>query len=146
MGVAGSSSRARQRARELLVQALYQWQLAGHDRDELLEQFRRNPEFTRIDQAYFRDLLEFVLTHAEDLDKLITEHAARGLEQLDAVGRAVLLLALAELRHRSDVPTRVVINEAVELTKRFGAADSFRFVNALLDKAARRPDVRGAGS
>jgi transcription antitermination protein NusB len=57
-----------------------------------------------------------------------------------------LLLALAELRHRSDVPTRVVINEAVELTKRFGAADSFKFVNALLDKAARRPDVRGAGS
>lgn len=146
MGIAGSTTRARQRARELLVQALYQWQLAGHDRDELLEQYRRNPEYARIDQAYFRDLLELVLKHADDLDTLITEHAAKGLDQLDAVGRAVLLLALAELCHRSDVPTRVVINEAVELTKRFGAVDSFKFVNALLDKVARRSDVRGAGS
>ncbi len=127
----------------MLVQALYQWQLAEHSHEELLRQFRRNPDYERIDQDYFRELLDLVLTHSTALDRLIAEHASRSMEQLDAVGRAVLWLALAELCHRADVPTRVVINEAVELTKRFGATDSFKFVNALLDKASRRADVRG---
>ncbi len=130
----------------MLVQALYQWQLADHDRDELLKQFRHNADYERIDQNYFREVLDLVLTHSAELDRVISEHASRGMQQLDAVGRAVLWLALAELRYRADVPTRVVINEAIELTKRFGATDSFKFVNALLDKASRRPDVRGPAS
>ena len=71
------------------------------------------------------------------LDEFIARQAARGLENLDAVGRAILLLALAELKFRGDVPTKVVINEAVELAKRYGAAESYKFVNALLDRTAR---------
>ena len=67
----------------------------------------------------------------------IAQLAVRKLDQLDAVGRAILLLALAELKTRPDIPTRVVINEAVELAKRFGATGSFKFVNAVLDKAAK---------
>ena len=131
------SVKSRQRARGLLVKALYQWQLAGHDHEELLEQFAAFAEFARIDQIYFRDLLRIVLEDTESLDRLIASLAVRKLDQLDAVGRAVLLLALAELKHRLDVPTKVVINEGVELAKRYGAADSFRFVNAVLDKASK---------
>ena len=122
------------------MKALYQWQLAGHDVPELEKQFRALPEFERCDADYFTALLATVIDDAAALDQAIAKHAARGLEQLDAVGRAVLLLAIAELKHRVDVPTKVVINEAVELAKRYGAADSFKFVNALLDKTARELD------
>jgi N utilization substance protein B len=81
---------------------------------------------------------------APALDALIARQAARGIEQLDAVGHAILLLGLAELKFRADVPSKVVINEAVELAKRYGATDSFKFVNALLDKMSR--ELRGAAA
>lgn len=127
---------SRERARNLLVKALYQWQLAGHDYDELLRQFGMLAEFGRIDQAYFSDVLRHVIDDTSALDALIAQFASRGLAQLDAIGRAVLLLALAELKFRDDVPHKVIINEAVELAKRYGAADSYRFVNAVTDRAA----------
>jgi N utilization substance protein B len=139
------TSGSRQRARELLVKALYQWQLAGHTLDELARQFEATPEFARSDRDYFRELLAIVLDEMETLDRLIARQAVRALEQLDAVGRAILWMALAELKHRDDVPTKVIINEAVELAKRYGAAESFRFVNAVLDKSARalrEPEAR----
>lgn len=132
------SGGSRERARGLLIKALYQWQLAGHSRDELIEQYTALAEFGRIDQAYFEDLLARVLAEVESLDAVIAEHADRGVDQLDAVGRAILLLALAELKFRSDVPVKVVINEAVELAKRYGPTDSYRFVNAVVDKAAKQ--------
>ncbi len=144
MASQGSGARGRHRARELLVKALYQWQLAGHDLTELERQFSQLPEFTKVDKAYFRALLGKAVEDADDLDRAIAKFAARSLAQLDAVGRAILLMALAELRYRPDVPTKVVINEAVELAKRYGAAESFRFVNAVLDKAARSEGFRGA--
>lgn len=131
---------ARQRARKLLVKALYQWQIAGHDLGELEKQFRALPEFERCDGEYFTQLLSLVIEDAAELDVVIARHAARGLEHLDAVGHGILLLAIGELKHRVDVPTKVVINEAVELAKRYGAADSFKFVNAMLDKIARELD------
>jgi transcription antitermination protein NusB len=138
-----SGSRARQRARQLLVQALYQWQIGGDDIRELTRQFATVPDFARADQEYFEQMLAICVANAEDFDKTITRFAARSIEQLDVVGRAILLLALAELGHRPDVPTGVVINEAVELAKRFGATDSFRFVNALLDKASKLDGSHG---
>jgi N utilization substance protein B len=128
---------SRARARALLVKALYQWQLAGHSLDELIEQYAELAEFGRVDQAYFEELLRRVLAEAEDFDALIAQFADRGLDQLDAVGRSILLLALAELKSRDDVPVKVVINEAVKLAKRFGAADSYRFINAVLDRAQK---------
>jgi N utilization substance protein B len=133
----------RQRSRALLVKALYQWQLAGHDYDELVGQYTTMAEFGRIDQDYFRELLRRVLDEAAALDQVIAAHAVRKLDQLDAVGRAVLLIALAELKHRAEVPTKVAINEAVELAKKYGATASFKFVNAVLDKAAK--ELRGQG-
>lgn len=128
----------RERARGLLVKALYQWQLAGHELDELMQQYSQLAEYRRCDKSYFDELLRRVLENADACDQLIAQFADRGLDQLDAIGRAILLLALTELRFREDVPTKVVVNEAVNLAKRFGAADSYRFINAVADRAAKQ--------
>jgi len=111
----------------MLVKALYQWQIAGHDVEEVAAQFRELADFERCDGDYFLEVL----------DVLIVRHAVRAIEQLDPVGRAILLIGLAELKFRNDVPPKVAINEAIELAKRYGPTDSFRFVNAVLDKTAR---------
>ena len=137
-------ARARHLARELLVKALYQWQLAGHSVAEITAQFAADDDFARCDRDFFGQLLAVTVDDAPALDQLIARHATRGIDQLDAVGRAVLLLGFAELKFRDDVPSKVVINEAVELAKRFGAADSFKFVNAVLDKSSR--EMRGSGA
>jgi N utilization substance protein B len=121
----------------MLVKALYQWQIAGHGIAEIRAQFAAMADFERCDREYFDELLTAVIDEAPSLDEWIVRYAVRSIEQLDAVGRAILLLGLAELKHRADVPTKVVINEAVELAKRYGASDSHRFVNAVLDKTAR---------
>jgi N utilization substance protein B len=131
------ATRARHLAREQLVKALYQWQIAGHSVAEIRSQFSTAEDFERCDREYFAELLTVVVDDVAALDELISRYAVRPLEQLDAVGRAVLLLGLAELKTRPDVPTKVVINEGVELTKRYGVTDSHKFVNAVLDKAAR---------
>jgi N utilization substance protein B len=130
-------ARARHLARELLIKALYQWQLAGHSVAEIAAQFAAQEDFERCDRDFFGQLLAVTIENAPALDVIIAKQAARGIEQLDAVGRAILLLGLAELKFREDVPSKVVINEAVELAKRYGAAESFKFVNAVLDKSSR---------
>ncbi|HEX5420768.1 MAG TPA: transcription antitermination factor NusB [Gammaproteobacteria bacterium] len=136
--MAGNSpGRARHLARELLVKALYQWQVAEHELGELIGQFETLPAYARADQQYFRQMLAIVMQNSETLDRSISDFSDRGIEQLDSVGRSILRLAFAELERRPDVPAKVVINEAVELAKRYAAADSFRFVNAVLDKAAK---------
>ena len=134
-------ARARHLARELLVKALYQWQLAGHSVAEITAQFAADDDFARCDRDFFGQLLAVTVDDAPALDGLIARHATRGIDQLDAVGRAVLLLGFAELKFRDDVPSKVVINEAVELAKRYGATDSFKFVNAVLDQSSR--ELRG---
>jgi N utilization substance protein B len=135
---------ARHLARELLVKALYQWQMAGHSVAEIAAQFAAHEDFERSDRDFFGHLLGVTIESAPSLDAIIARQATRGLEQLDAVARAILLLGLAELKFRDDVPSKVVINEAVELAKRYGPADSFKFVNAVLDKSSR--ELRGAAA
>lgn len=130
------SARARHAARDLLVRALYQWQLADSTEAELLEQFAADPAYARIDRTYFRALLSAVLADAGDLEAILASRADRDSAQQDAVGRAVLFIAFTELRQRPDVPTKVIINEAIELAKRYGPAEGHRFVNAVLDKVA----------
>jgi N utilization substance protein B len=130
-------ARARHLSRELLVKALYQWQIAAHGVAELTAQYSALADFARCDRDFFSELLAVTIGEAAVLDGYIARQATRGLDQLDAVGRAILLLGLAELRARDDVPTKVVINEYVELAKRYGATDSYKFVNAVLDKSAR---------
>ena len=135
---------ARHLARELLVKALYQWQIAGHSVAEISAQFAAHEDFEKSDRDFFGQLLAVTIEDAPALDVVIARQATRGIEQLDAVARAILLLGLAELKFRDDVPSKVVINEAVELAKRYGPAESYKFVNALLDKSSR--ELRGAAA
>ena len=130
-------SRGRRKSRDLLIRALYQWQINESTEAELLAQLESDGDLSDIDEVHFRRLLRTVLSESAALDTIIAAHASRSIAQLDEVGRSILLAALAELKECTDVPTKVVINEAVELAKRYGAAESFKFVNAVLDRAAR---------
>ena len=143
-----SSTGARTRSRELVLQALYQKQIAGHEFGELLEQFREQTAYQRVDQEHFEEMLRGILESQDELDKAIDDVIDRPLEQLDPVERAVLLIGVFELKERVDVPYRVVINEGVNLARRFGAIDGHKYINACLDNAAKshRQVEIGAGT
>lgn len=130
------SSGARSRARALLVQALYQMQLAGHDRRELERQFRERRDYEKVDREYFDASLKSIIDELAELEASAGALADRPLSQLDPVERGILLLGLHELRSRPEIPYRVIINEAVNLARRFGAVDGHKYVNAILDRAA----------
>ena len=133
-----ASKGKRGRARELLVQALYQMQITGHDLRELRSQFKGRPEYERVDQDYFDEALKTICENADVIESSIGEFADRPIEQLDPVERAILLLGVYEFQSVPDVPYRVVINEAVNLAKRFGAEDGYKYINALLDRASKK--------
>jgi len=130
------AGRGRHGARRLLLQALYQNQIARHSAQELVDQFSTSYGFSNVDSDYFLAMLTEILNDTGVLDGLIAAAADRPVEQLDPVERSVLWIGLTELKLNCDVPTKVVIDEAVELTKEFGAQDSYRYVNAILDTAA----------
>ncbi len=135
MGKADSAG-GRSRARELILQALYQKLLTGHDCAELLRQFKDRDHYQSADQQYFDEILPAICEGQAALEVKIAELTDRPLSQLDPVEMAILLLGFFELAERQDVPYRVVINESVKLAKRFGAVDGYKYINALLDKAA----------
>lgn len=144
-----ASTGARTRARELLLQALYQKQIAGHDSAELLVQFREQTAYKRVDQEFFEEALTEICATQEELEKSIEPLIDRPLEQLDPVEMGVMLIGVFELQTRPDVPFRVVINEGVNLAKRFGALDGHKYINACLDLAAqtlRSAEVQAQGS
>jgi N utilization substance protein B len=128
----------RSRARQYALQALYQWQVAGHDVHTVEQQFLEDEGLAKADVALFVDLLRGVPTQVRRLDQALAPLLSRPLEQLDPVERAVLYIGAYELGEHRDIPYRVVINEAVELAKSYGAEQSHRFVNGVLDKLARR--------
>ena len=132
-----ASSGARTRARELLLQALYQKQIAGHDCAELLGQFREQVAYERVDQEFFNTALGAICGAEDALQQTIDTLIDRPLEQLDPVELGILLIGVYELETRIDVPFRVVINEGVNLAKRFGAIDGHKYINACLDVAAQ---------
>jgi N utilization substance protein B len=133
----GTSSGARTRARELLVQALYQKQIAGHECSELLAQFHEQTAYERVDQAFFDEALPHICKSQAELEQTIDGLIDRPLEQLDPIELSVLLIGVYELESRIDVPYKVVINEGVNLAKRFGAIDGHKYINACLDVAAQ---------
>jgi N utilization substance protein B len=120
------------------MQALYQWQLTGQSYAELLNQYAQEEGFDGADREYFELLLKGATDASESLDAEIATLVDRPVAQLDPVEHSILMLGVHELQHCLDVPYRVVINEGVELTKRFGATDGHKFVNAVLDRAARK--------
>jgi len=131
-----AGSGARTRARELMVQALYQKQIAGHTCSELIAQFHEDKSYERVDQAFFDDIFPAICRSQETLETKIDELIDRPLEQLDPVELSILLIGVHELEARIDIPYRVVINESVNLAKRFGATDGHKYINACLDAAA----------
>jgi N utilization substance protein B len=130
-------SRKRSRARHLAVQALYQWQMTGQDVGDVVGQSLTSQDGGRFEVDYFRDLVRGVATDLNALDAALQPHVDRPIPQIDPVERAILRLGAHELAHHPEVPYRVVINEAVELAKVFGAEEGHKYVNGVLDKVAR---------
>jgi N utilization substance protein B len=124
-------------ARKLALQALYRWQLNACPWQDLVQEFGDAEDMPRADAEYFRSLVEGVWRAREELDARLAALADREPHLLDPIERAALLIGLYELTARPEVPYRVAINEAVLLAKRFGATDGHKFVNAVLDRAAR---------
>ncbi|MBB6187384.1 transcription antitermination factor NusB [Rhodanobacter sp. MP7CTX1] len=127
---------ARSRARRRALQALYAWQLSGSHMNAVIDQFRHEQDMEVADLEYFEDLLRGVETNVATLDESLRPHIDREVSQIDPIERAVLRLAAYELKYRPDVPYRVIINEAIEVTKRFGADHGHSYVNGVLDKLA----------
>lgn len=131
---------ARRRARECAVQALYSWQLSHNDIADIEIQFLAEQNTSDVDIDYFRELYTGAATNAQELDKLMIPYLSRQLKNLGYVEHAVLRIALFELKNRQDVPYKVAINEAIELAKKFGAEESHKFINGVLDTVA--PEIR----
>ena len=133
-----STPAARRKARRYTLQALYQWQLAGAALNDIEAQFLADNDMKKVDRAYFHALLHGVPAQITALDEALRPFLDRRVEELSQVEKAILRMGAFELKERIDVPYRVVINEAIELAKTFGAEDSFKYVNGVLDKLARR--------
>lgn len=129
-------SRTRTMARQRALQALYQWQQAGQDVQDIEVQFLTGQEMDRVDVPYFQELLRGVALHTDEIDQVLAPLLDRKVSELDPVERAILRMGIYELQHRLEIPYRVVINEAIELAKVFGAEQSHRYVNGVLDKVA----------
>jgi transcription antitermination protein NusB len=138
-------NRARSLARRLALQALYQIQINPRTWQDTHRQFADDPEADRVDRDYFRELLMAITSNRDALDLRLSRLSEIPPPELDPVEHAVLWLGLHELESCPDLPYRVALAEAVQLSKQFGATDGHKFVNAVLDRAARelRPDEYG---
>jgi N utilization substance protein B len=127
----------RRKARHFGLQALYQWTLSGADLADIEAEFRVDNDFRHTDGDYFSAVLKGVTSDVDALEALFAPALDRALDDLDPIERNLLRLGTFELRDRIDVPYKVVINEAVSLAKKFGATESHRYINGVLDKVAR---------
>jgi transcription antitermination protein NusB len=145
--MAGAASNPRSRARRAAMQGIYQWQMTAQAPEDIAAQFREDKSWRRIDEALFSAHLFGVAGNVTTLDAHLLPILDRPIAQLDAVERAILRMGAFELTQRPDIPWRVVINEYVELAQEFGAEQSHRYVNGILDKLARRTrdEARPAG-
>jgi N utilization substance protein B len=145
--MAASASNPRSRARRSALQAIYQWQMTAQALETITAQFREEKSWRGIDEELFSSHLYGVATNVTALDAHLQPILDRPVAQLDPVERAILRMGAFELTHRQDIPWRVVINECVQLAREFGAEQSHKYVNGILDKLARRTraDARPAG-
>jgi len=132
-----AASHRRAVARKVAVQALYRWQVNAGPWQDLLQEFADAEDMPKADGEYFTELVREIAGRSAEFDDLLARFTDRPPAELDPVERAVLLIGVYELSARPDVPFRVVINEGVGLARRFGATDGHKFVNAVLDRAAR---------
>jgi transcription antitermination protein NusB len=137
-----SSGSSRHRARECVLQGLYERQLSGNAVDAVRARLVAEASFANADRAYFDELWSGVNAEADALIRMIAAIIDRPVAQLSPVERAVLVIGAWELKHRAEIPYRVVIDESIELAKSYGGTDGHRFVNGVLDKLA--PSLRAA--
>ncbi len=128
----------RRKARHYAMQALYQWHMAGASLTDIEAEFRADYDFSKVDLEYFQARLHGVPAQVEALEAIFGPLLDRRLEELDPIERTLLRMGTFELQERLDVPYKVVINEAVALAKKFGASESHKYINGVLDKAARQ--------
>lgn len=128
----------RRQARFFLIQALYQWHVAHNPIKEIMLQFQLNPLFQKTDQSYFLEAMEAIAAQQEKIDGYFEPYINRKVTEIDAVELSILRLASYEMAERLDVPYRVIINEALDLSKIFGTTDSHKFINSVLDKVAHQ--------
>ena len=143
----GKPKSARHRAREFVIQGLYQWQVGGQDFAAINAQAESVAGFDKADHALYQSLLQAVMDDLDTLSEVVTPHVSRPWVEISPIEQCILLLAACELRDRIDTPYRVVINEAIELAKTFGGTDGHKFINGVLDKLAPqlRPGEAGRG-
>ncbi len=132
----------RHRAREFVVQGLYQHMVGGQDAAAIVAQAETVAGFEKVNRTLYDDLLTGILENSPDLQALLEPHIERPWAEVSPVERGILLMATCELRDHPETPYRVVINEAIELTKSYGGTDGHKFVNGVLDKLA--PQLRPA--
>lgn len=136
MAAIPSFVKQRSLARRRAMQAIYQWQMAGNDLQDINDQFLTEQDMSKVDIEYFQELLFQVPKQIDELDSAAVKYMETSLEETDPIERAIIRLAVYELKHRLDVPYRVVINEAVVLAKAFGGDNSHTFINSIVDKVA----------
>ena len=129
---------SRRKARRYAVQALYGWAMSQNAAQDIEEHFLIEHQHDNFDRDYFRILLQSVIKQVDSLHELLAPQLDRDLNDLDLVEHTVLRIAVLELRDHLDIPYRVVLNEALDLTKTFGTTDGYKFVNGVLDKLARQ--------
>lgn len=128
----------RSQSRRVALQALYQWQLTNASVLDIMKQFSEDGYLEQLDFDLFKELLNHVTEEADALDQMYVDFIDRDIKRLDPVERAILRIGSYELRSKLETPYKVVINESVELAKRFGAEESHKFVNGVLDKVAKQ--------
>lgn len=126
----------RRRARECAVQALYSWYVSQNDAAEVELSFVTEQDLKGVDTPYFRKLFRNIVANLDAVDSVMAEFLDRTSEELTPIEKAILRLAVYELKYEPDVPYKVVINEAIEVAKTFGAEDSHKYINGVLDKVA----------
>lgn len=126
----------RHRARQAVVQALYQWQLTEQPSEQIEAHFIADHVLAGADLEYFHHCLREIPLHSHELDDQLAPNLDRAMDDVDPVERAILRLGAFELEFHPEIPFRVVINEAVELAKTYGAEHGHKYVNAVLDKTA----------
>jgi len=137
-GMANNSmAKARGKSRRLAMQAIYQWQMTGDSITDIKQQFFDENNMQKLDAEFFSEVVSGVASSISELDPLLEKYMTRTVESVDPVERSILRLASFEFIHRLDVPYRVVLNEAVNITKEYCSENSHTFVNAVLDKVAK---------
>ena len=137
-GTQKASPAARRKARSFALQAIYQWHMAGADLAKIEAEFRADNDMSKVDLEYFHEILHGVPRELSALDQIIKPLLDRDSEEMTPVELSILRLATYEMMHRIDVPYKVVVNEAVELAKSFGATDGHKYVNGVVDKIAQQ--------